>query len=384
MKQYLVIALGFLLGPLANAQLAVEYRFDATCIPNCIVPASDCVGAGTPAPFFVNTGLIASASNCNLGPGISGAGSNPCGSMNGFATGQPTNPNRARWASNWSLAFDANDYFGISLTANPFTIVYVDSVKWRESISSATTSPVSRQLRTSANAYSSTVWVGSNNATAWVTRRVTSGLPNFTTTLGIRIYGYGGNNIASSLRIDSLKVYVHVISTLPIELTSFTGHAEDAGVELNWTTATETNNDYFTVYRLEDDTTWNEVGRVTGAGNSQSPQTYSLMDENPKSGTNYYKLRQTDTDGECEEFDVIAVEWKPPDKLIAYPNPSDANGPVYLLDGAKDVLVSDAEGRIIPSKLSGKEIRFDGPPGKYYILIVPVYGDPETIKITRQ
>lgn len=354
----LVIALGFLLVPQANAQLAAEYRYDAPCITNCMTPANDCIGAGTANPFFVNAAILASASTCNIGAGLS-LGNGSCSlSMNGFATGQPSNPNRARWASNWSVGFVANKYFEIILTANPFSIVYVDSVRWREQLSNGTTGPFIRELRTSADGYTGVLPVPTNNSTSWVTRKVTSGLPSFSSTLGIHICGYGGTNSAASLRIDSLKVWAHVFSTLPIELVSFTGRKVDENkVALDWATASERDNDYFTVYRSKDAQDWTAIDSVNGAGNSTSMLYYSLVDEHPMSGLNYYHLRQTDFDGAFTTSPVVALQFNDTSELVYGPN-----GTVSWAD--KQTILLDAAGR----EIEGYRVQhFLRTPGTYFL-----------------
>ena len=67
------------------------------------------------------------------------------------------------------------------------------------------------------------------------------------------------------------------------------------------------NNDYFTILKSYDGYEWEELKRVEGAGNSNSKLFYRTEDDNPKKGVQYYKLRQTDYDGNWEEFDIVSV-----------------------------------------------------------------------------
>jgi hypothetical protein len=83
---------------------------------------------------------------------------------------------------------------------------------------------------------------------------------------------------------------------LPIELIDFVGYNEIDNV-LEWETATEKNNDYFTLEHSENGTDWNIIGRVDGKGDSQSKQSYNFKHQDFKFITNYYKLSQTDFDG---------------------------------------------------------------------------------------
>jgi hypothetical protein len=317
---------------------AVVYNFD---VLSCPTPcASDaCNGSGNPLPSSLNTAVIAATSAFNLGPGL-GTGIN-CGPMNGYSTGNPNPPpngRRARWADNWPLSLTVNpnlDYFTFTLTTNPFDLVQIDQISWQDRRSD--TGPTLRQVRTSADSYTTPFAVAINTGTGWVTRSVTAGLPSFNGSIQIRIYGYGnlppvsggtGTN-AGSLRIDNVRIFATVVLTnLPIELLSFTGEKVDDDVLLRWSTASEEDNDFFTIFRSLDMQDWQEIAVVPGAGTSQSRIDYQLVDEFPHLGTNYYKLRQTDFDGTFEDSHVIAVDFDVGNTFIAFPNPTARGHPI--------------------------------------------------------
>ncbi len=85
---------------------------------------------------------------------------------------------------------------------------------------------------------------------------------------------------------------------LPTEWLDFSSVLiDEQSVELTWTTATEINNDFFTVERSQDGQTWEMIGQVDGAGNSDEPQTYVFEDTEPLVGENQYRIRQTSLDG---------------------------------------------------------------------------------------
>ena len=94
---------------------------------------------------------------------------------------------------------------------------------------------------------------------------------------------------------------------LPINLLSFSAQQQNSGVELQWVTNAEINNDYFTVERAQDGVHFSEVGRVAGAGNSNVELHYSLMDMEGFQNTIYYRLRQTDYDGTSTLSKVIEL-----------------------------------------------------------------------------
>lgn len=119
---------------------------------------------------------------------------------------------------------------------------------------------------------------------------------------------------------------------LPIRLSSFSGKIVNAAVQLKWSTATETNNDYFTVEKCDDRIHFKEVLRVKGVGNSSTTINYTATDEDLLAGNSYYRLKQTDFDGTTTYSGVIAIgnNLSSDEKLIVYPNPSSRESKVYL------------------------------------------------------
>ncbi len=112
--------------------------------------------------------------------------------------------------------------------------------------------------------------------------------------------------------------------TLPIELVAFDVVNKNGNPVVQWTTATELNNNYFTVERSLDGINGEVVGTVNGAGNSNSTLNYQFVDPNPVSGIAYYRIKQTDFDGTTETFEwkAITMEITSTSKFNVYPNPS--------------------------------------------------------------
>lgn len=106
---------------------------------------------------------------------------------------------------------------------------------------------------------------------------------------------------------------------LPIELIHFNAVAENEKVNLNWVTASELNNDFFTVQHSTDGVEFASLGIINGQGTTQNSTSYDFVDSNPMAGVNYYRLKQTDFDGTSTYSNIIAVnlnlEW------LLYPNP---------------------------------------------------------------
>lgn len=127
---------------------------------------------------------------------------------------------------------------------------------------------------------------------------------------------------------------------LPITLVKFTATPEGKVVKLNWTTASEINNDYFTIERTRDNSSFDIVTTADGAGNSTSSLSYSATDEKPLSGTSYYRLKQTDFDGNFTYSQLVAVTFAPTKfELISIkPNPINDLTTVSFNADANDIV----------------------------------------------
>ncbi len=126
------------------------------------------------------------------------------------------------------------------------------------------------------------------------------------------------------------------VSALPVELTSFTAALSETGVLLEWQTVTEVDNYGFEIERSITGTLsgtcpssvveegWKTLDFIPGAGNSNSPKSYSFTDTETLSGVIQYRLKQIDVDGSFEFSEVVEVEIDVPEKFELaqnYPNP---------------------------------------------------------------
>ena len=152
---------------------------------------------------------------------------------------------------------------------------------------------------------------------------------------------------------------------LPIELLSFEGtyipltNSEEQGVGLRWITASETNNDYFTVERSADAVNYEIAGIVKGAGNSITTKKYEFIDklETKKLETVfYYRLKQTDYNGTYKYSNIIDISipnTQYSNLLLIYPNPVENELVFQFVSQNKEaVLIEVAEytGRVIVSQ----------------------------------
>ncbi len=95
---------------------------------------------------------------------------------------------------------------------------------------------------------------------------------------------------------------------LPIELLYFKGKSNLNYNKLSWETATETNNDYFTLFRSVDGVYFKNVFTLKGAGNSVNNLYYEVVDRDFERTINYYFLRQTDYDAKWKDSEIISID----------------------------------------------------------------------------
>jgi len=133
---------------------------------------------------------------------------------------------------------------------------------------------------------------------------------------------------ADSLNFKFINVSNEVIDEyvlvypIPVELTSFRYNLIDNKVELNWTTATESNNRGFSIERKTDERS--EIGFVEGNGTTTEYNSYSFVDENPLPGVSQYRLKQIDFDGSFSYSNILEVKFSLPEYFVLdqnYPNP---------------------------------------------------------------
>jgi hypothetical protein len=96
---------------------------------------------------------------------------------------------------------------------------------------------------------------------------------------------------------------------LPIELISFTASPEKNKIKLSWQTASEKNNDFFTVLKSEDGLNFKSLSRIKGKGTVTNINDYVLFDEEPITGNSYYRLQQTDFDGSSTLSEIISIRY---------------------------------------------------------------------------
>ena len=144
------------------------------------------------------------------------------------------------------------------------------------------------------------------------------------------------NATSSDISFDIYLEAVQAGSLLPVSLIDFVGRLTGNTITLDWSTASESNNDYFLIERSADGMSFSELARVTGSGNTDQVIKYSLTDPAPLFGENYYRLTQFDFDGAYERFETIRVDYKISNlrTIRIYPNPTSNEIRIVMGDGS--------------------------------------------------
>ena len=150
--------------------------------------------------------------------------------------------------------------------------------------------------------------------------------PGFSETSAIVIIIEGqGKRVAESFNgsttgAPEICIEFSVGGPLPIELLSFNAKEIENQIRLDWITASELNNDFFTIERSFDGLTFSELTKIPGNGTTSSFNEYFYLDKNPQVGLNYYRLRQTDFNGDFTYSKIRSAKIKSNVQIRVFPS----------------------------------------------------------------
>jgi Secretion system C-terminal sorting domain len=144
------------------------------------------------------------------------------------------------------------------------------------------------------------------------------------------------------------------LTVLPIELLNFKSTCLNEKQRiLNWSTASETNNDFFEIEKSDNGLTWKTIKTINGAGNSSELLHYSYQDTSYNTDNVYYRLKQTDFDSQYKYSSIISNECNLSKNQIItlYPNP--ANNQLYIdatIFGDIEIEIYNCLGQVVTHK----------------------------------
>lgn len=226
--------------------------------------------------------------------------------------------------------------------------------------------------------------IGSNNAP-------------LTATSQLRVCKAPGAAFSAPGNLGAATVYENCTSAamaLPITLRYF--QAEISGIEvvLKWETAQEKDNDYFEIEHSTDRIRFDVIsGKIQSAGDTPIGHHYEWTDAVPAAGLNYYRLKQTDTDGSVHYHGIRSVKTEQGDFAdYLFPNPVDQQLYVRFSDPAKSavtIILFDLMGRQVYSAANTEgrslvEVDLSGLPAGAYVLHLSNQQAVQTFQVTKQ
>lgn len=143
-------------------------------------------------------------------------------------------------------------------------------------------------------------------------------------------------------------------AALPVSLISFKAAQINNSVLLTWETASEENNDYFTLMHADASQQYAVMSTVASQGNSSSIANYNYTDVKPFKGLNYYRLIQTDFDGTQKELSTVAVDFRN-NSVINIASPVTHDLVITVSDGFNSdfipLSIYDCTGRMVHSQV---------------------------------
>jgi hypothetical protein len=269
--------------------------------------------------FAFVVGLNVSAqtvTNGNFSSGATGWGCNP----------EAYNPESTYGGtSNTNIVAEVDQEVGLCQTISGFTVGSYYSISFKAS-RRTTCGPTFQSVKLNINNGALTANISRNGGGFnWGVETF-----YFVATTTIHTITFTSNTTGTcNLVFDNISL--NLISALPIELVDFSALLKDSRtVDLAWQTASEKDNDFFTIERSVDGENWAAIQEIDGAGNSTNLLNYATTDVVSEKGIFYYRLKQTDFDGAYTYSDIRAVVVnQSSSKMSVFPNPT--NGSFTLL-----------------------------------------------------
>lgn len=172
---------------------------------------------------------------------------------------------------------------------------------------------------------------------------------------------------------DNTEVEIEVTGvTLAVELIHFTGEKTERGLELNWATANEKDNEGFKIERSNNGLNWKAIGYVRGKGDSYELTKYTYLDKTPLDGKNYYRLKQNDWDGTFDYSNTVLLHFENEKSEFTFsPNPVEDMLYIDFYQASEDIEIQlyDSNGKILWTRKGVvQQIPFEAyAPGVYFL-----------------
>lgn len=142
------------------------------------------------------------------------------------------------------------------------------------------------------------------------------------------------------------------LGTLPVVFAGFNLARQNTAILVDWSTATESNSQYFEIQRSYDGSNWMTITTVNAAGNSAAVKTYSYTDRTATGTVIYYRIRQVDLDGRSVLTAVRTIKLTEADAKVKIASGGNNNLYLHFADqvkGAVSVKLISMNGQVVSS-----------------------------------
>ena len=193
---------------------------------------------------------------------------------------------------------------------------------------------------------------------------------------------------------DTLTVTVtDTCHLFPVTWLSFNAVLQNRKTLLNWRVAMEQNNKEYVVERSADGIHWTELFAVQSKGNTSTERSYQSVDAVPKTGVNFYRIKQADNDGKFTYSAVRTIRvGSEGATFVVYPNPAHDVLNYELLNAGNavnsDLFLHGADGKLLKkmriNNYRGSFSVYDLPSGVYVLTMQDNKGRVENKKVVVQ
>jgi len=277
-----------------------QFRLDDIKLVGCLIPSSPTPTYTTPA---CTSSVISLPSNSYIETTSSGTSTSVSTTISSSGTYYARTVSvvagcTSVWSKTDTFSVVINSMPTISINPSSVTAVHVGATYW---FIAHANYPFVWQVSTNGGSSWSSLTIASPYSTRGDTLKI------YPANHGINGYRYRIASTNSPCVAYSSSGTLSIATELPVKLTAFYGQKYGNKNVLYWVTASEIDNDRFEVERADSALNWSSIGIVKGMGTTTSQTEYSFIDGLPIQGSNYYRLKQVDIDGQYAYSDIISI-----------------------------------------------------------------------------
>lgn len=219
---------------------------------------------------------------------------------------------------------------------------------------------------------------------------INKGNNSFFTGLDSSTLDLAGNPRLDDTMIDMGAYEFQDAFPLSIKLLSFNAQQQNSASLLQWVTTNENNNKGFEIERSFDGISWSKIAWLNGRssnGNNSNTLHYNYIDDEPKMGNNFYRLKSIDFSGVFEYSPVRIVTFKAGTMIDIFPNPTQQIVNITGLQGDEIIQICDLSGKMLKQikNENSNKISFilDDVSGIYYVRLIAENRTTVTYKIVK-